>query len=520
MKEDEINELIRRALTTIDAPALISQIAQEFSNAGYSPCRSLIQNLKKLIKSHQYSPTIKLQALKIIKACADTGNSYFLTYLAKKLASRFRSLCSYQSDSSDPQRGKTLFQSDSKSEQNASAGFLNLLLQCIEEWAGRFGADEMGRETIFFKIYMDLKNKGVTFPQIEPNDEENSIKMLLKSIKKLIENNGDISEVKEKLRTVKEFKRNIEKRIAESMEESNEEDIYELIVLNDEINDVCKIYKRWKSRLNPPKGKTKNFEYEPIQVKGVRFNQKIEEYEPKPAPLPDAIEDPIMVELANDKSQRQTSFHMKDLKLNDPDEMSELKEEYLKSKDKLLEYEDLIHMYKADLARLQIKYLEAVEEREEIKCRAESLGSANTKSETTIQDVQEKCKKLENEKASLLEEIEAFKSQNNCLKITIKEAQEKLLKAEEQINKHERYIESIEVMNENLTLKNEELMQKIKNASTQKGSEKQELNNEIPGPIPQLEIHPQEEQKEEVSTVKSDPWGIDGIQWLTQKWKL
>lgn len=131
MKEDELNDLIRKALTTSDNQKIILRIAKEFSAAGYSPCRSLIRNLKRLIKSRQYTPSVKLQALKILKACANTGNSCFLSCLAKKLASKFRAFADHFKNSHD--KGLSLFQAESIQEQNASSEFLILLLQSLEE---------------------------------------------------------------------------------------------------------------------------------------------------------------------------------------------------------------------------------------------------------------------------------------------------------------------------------------------------------------------------------------------------
>lgn len=222
------------------------------------------------------------------------------------------------------------------------------------------------------------------------------------------------------------------------------------------------------------------------------LTKEAEEYEPKQSPDVDIIDDPDMIMIEQSKSDLTP-----DMKSNEPSGLDEMKEEFIKLKDKLLEYEDLIYMYKADLTRLQTRYLEAVEEKEEIKYRHNTMTSENSKNFKDFEDMHGKIKRLEGEKFSLVEEIEAYKSQNNCLKITIRNIQENLEKAEKQIKTNEQLIESIEIMNANLTMKNEELKNEIKNNS----------HNDI-------------EKTEEVKDsedLKLDPWGIDNLPWLKAK---
>lgn len=79
----------------------------------------------------------------------------------------------------------------------------------------------------------------------ESQPEYTRLRKLIKTAHRHIEANENPALIEEKLRIIDDEKKEIEKRIASSMEEqSSEEDTYELLVINDEINDLLRLYKK------------------------------------------------------------------------------------------------------------------------------------------------------------------------------------------------------------------------------------------------------------------------------------
>ena len=128
-----------------------------------------------------------------------------------------------------------------------------------------------------------------------------------------------------------------------------------------------------------------------------------------------------------------------------------------KLREKLLDTEDLVQMYKADLSKLQVKYLEATEGKEELMYRINAILFSIREINKILTDTKKSVEELTRLNFSLNEDLEAYKSQNECLKSSIREIQDSLIKVEKEASKNKKYIEILENGNAALVASNSTL---------------------------------------------------------------
>ena len=149
------------------APGFVSVLA----TGDKSYCKAAGSGFKKAFSSQKLLPVSKLLALTLLDECVMTGNLHFLAYVQNDLLSQIAKLACYQKESSNENRGETMFGAGSLwSEENkqASIVFLNTALNCIRTWGNRFGKQPDGSMTKFYKVYSDLNSLGVHFPMNKP----------------------------------------------------------------------------------------------------------------------------------------------------------------------------------------------------------------------------------------------------------------------------------------------------------------------------------------------------------------
>ena len=170
---------------------------------------------------------------------------------------------------------------------------------------------------------------------------------------------------------------------------------------------------------------------------------------PSPDKLSDSLEKSQIIEriYSPEKEEKESTFR------DDIDNSAE----YYKLKEKLMDTEDLAQMYKTDLAKLQVKYLEVTEQKEEMILRISAILFSNREMNKILNDSKRNIEELTVANFSLTEDVEAYKSQNECLKSSIREIQDSLIKLEREYYKNKKYIETLESGNTVLVASNHTL---------------------------------------------------------------
>lgn len=134
-------------------------------------------SLNSVIKNKSIKPELKLIALEIIHACAQSGNLHFFSALSSKLIKRLALMATHRIDSHYIERGRDLFGNvTSEISLQASVVFLQKLLHYIECWADSVqGSTNRGALRIM-KCYDELVSKGVQFPKRNACLNEDSAK--------------------------------------------------------------------------------------------------------------------------------------------------------------------------------------------------------------------------------------------------------------------------------------------------------------------------------------------------------
>ncbi|CDW78543.1 UNKNOWN [Stylonychia lemnae] len=126
--------------------------------------RPIIETIKKIIKNKKKDSPVKLLALKLLNDCLTQAvNEEFLSYADIKIMSRLGKMARYKKESTDIERGATLF--GLNYNQRASADFLKLLLLFIQKWATIRSIS--GKQTETMKLYSALVKERVQIPNEE-----------------------------------------------------------------------------------------------------------------------------------------------------------------------------------------------------------------------------------------------------------------------------------------------------------------------------------------------------------------
>ena len=116
-----------------DPSKILPKLSKHFPQFDPDQSKEILKYIKANIKSKKNLPTVKLQALKLLKSLMDSKNMNIINYCGKKFYNRFKIFGEYRREIADERRGTYLFNADTRSEQNASEEFLILLLKCIKK---------------------------------------------------------------------------------------------------------------------------------------------------------------------------------------------------------------------------------------------------------------------------------------------------------------------------------------------------------------------------------------------------
>ncbi|CAG9328913.1 unnamed protein product [Blepharisma stoltei] len=440
MKEEDVI-LLKSAVLSIGNQGLIQEVANKYAKAHKTECRDLLKNLLKIMDSQQL-PVYKLQAAKIIEAISETKNLNFIRILGKGLKF-YKEIAKYRCESSDMLRGMDIFLADSDIQREASAEFFILVLQCIQDWAQIYRYDRHKNDSIFFKTYQELKEMGVTFPELIPLDvptEVNTSKIiqniekckdLLASVHRIMmDANPDRKLISRKIKLLIEQKYEFEKEVNTSMENDQFQLINELTQITDEINKAYQIYRYWKKSSIPIK-ETKRISISRSNLLPQPISKNYSDPNPKISPQVDPQLDYQGSAIENDMAKAALSFsefdkspfkgEKGDFELELDPEWKEFKQAYFNLKDKYENALVIITKSEEDYNEINEKLNSAIDENKiknfknkELVKKIKELEisvAKNEENQIVIENYKEINKNLENHINELEIQIKADKEE-------------------------------------------------------------------------------------------------------------
>jgi hypothetical protein len=147
-------ELVTQAVKTAQTYAeVLPHIKKIVRTADQNICRSVVSEIKKIIKDKKNTPVQKFMALELFQECMMLKNIQFVSYAQTKILERLSILA--QKKSSE------LFRDSNKTQEfkDASDRFLSNLLTYMQIWAQAYGYSSNGNPTPYAILYSKLNEK-------------------------------------------------------------------------------------------------------------------------------------------------------------------------------------------------------------------------------------------------------------------------------------------------------------------------------------------------------------------------
>jgi hypothetical protein len=442
--------------------------------------REILDYLKQVLFSKHQVYTSKAQVLLLLRHLNTLPNLTISNYTNKKIVGKLeKNYLDYENIT-----GFELWAKILTAESKEKFEFIILVLQSIETWAESYNTDMRFKSSQFYSVYQSLKSKDFEFPPSflfrTPSEiRTEKLKKDLHRCRKLskeIRRSFSVNN-KKKLKVLSDlaeiYQRYIELEIDKLA--SNRNKVSEdLILTYSDLTQVLNMCNEWK-----------NNGYSAMPEKGVNNNncQQIEDILPKNVPLPD------------DLSRSLEKISEDSIKLSEREENTFREEldqsaDIYKLKEKIMDNEDLIQMYKSDLGKLQVKYLEVTEQKEEMILRINAILFSNREMNKILTESKKAVEVLTAQNYSLSEDLEAYKSQNDCLKSSIREIQDSLIKLEKDSLKNKKYTENLENLNTALTFSNQTLKSELEKSKTIEQALLIKLNKFKPPIKPEIFMNP------------------------------
>lgn len=438
---DSISDQIQSILYLGDPSKALPNLRASFAQFNLDQSKDLLKFLKATIKSRKNPPTVKLQALKILRNSMKSKNPHIVSYCGQKFYDRFKIFCEFRKESNDERRGKTLFNAETKLEQTASEEFLVLLLTCVKDWNECFGKDLRGKATPFCKLYTHLVSKNVAFPLKQYKKDLNLLRQQLLAIKKssrliidLIAEDADHEKIKKIGKSLKSSNRIITNEIEKYMEMEDHSLIQDLNHSLDLLSNAQSSYDSWKSRLN-----ISSFLQSPCYIlpQTCLFLTDV-------APKEHPFTEELSISLQNiefDESSPELIITDRDLEIDKDfgitSELTGLGADYCILKDKYEMAEQNAISLKYQLEVLNEKYLVEVDEKENLEFMIETLSENERK---ITEELTEKIEKL------TIENVE-YRNKSETLTESLRESEKKLEICIENLRVKSEKVESLETSN-------------------------------------------------------------------------
>lgn len=455
MNSKNVQEPLDALVKAIDPEKQIAKLLMVIPTLTDDEIREILLFAKEVISSSQ-SANSRIQVLRLLRQLMQKPIPCVSTYISKKVLGKLLKNLFTNAETAGfdmwadvfPQKPKGIFEL-----------FFNTL-QVIETWAEANTTDSRGKYTQFYLVYQDLKNKNFEFPpsfvyQTANESLKEKLKRDLHRCRKLCKElkKAMALYLKKKSKALCEivdfFQREIEK-IIEYFTQRGGKVPEDLIITYSELSESMSLYVAWKNNGYKLEDKGNLLANSCCQVDEIR---------PKTPPSPDALSKSLellaMIGESSPLRDERESTYREDI---------ENSVDYYKIKEKLLDSEDLVQMYKSDLEKLQVKYLEVTEHKEELMLRISAILFSNREMNKILNESKRNVEVLTATNFAINEDVEAYKSQNECLKSSIREIQDSLIKLEKECYKNRRYIEHLENGNTALASSNQTLKYELEKA--------------------------------------------------------
>lgn len=454
MNNKKIQETLDAVVNSSNYESFIGKIVSIAPCLDDEGLGTILEFIRSQLLSRHSSSYVKIRTLKLTNALLVTNIDAVVSFVSRKIVNKLPKLVNCKEKVTSFDHWVYVHQSFDQTTFELS---LQVLLT-IETWAERYTTDSKGKITRFYEVYMEMKEMELEFPpgflfdilvsskvQLSHRDLSRSRKLCKELKKSFLVKTKKKATTLHKLcemyqRKLEIFKDIITKEMPEMSEDMNR--TYQ------EITETISLYQAWKSN---------GYKLKEEGNLSMPSCTHIEDIIPKCPPSPDSlsnsfemhgIRDSLQI---TDRDERESTI--KDEEFSHP--------EFYKMKEKLYDTEELVSMYKADLAKLQTKFLDVTDKKEELKYRINAILFSNREINKLLTEANKKVEDLTSQNFSLNEDLEAFKSQNESLKISIREIQDCCIKYEKEIEKQNQLIEKLENRNMSLNDSNQTLKVEI-----------------------------------------------------------
>ena len=457
MSQEEALSIFSSIIESAEPEKLIRDLLSIISDLEEDTIKDLIEKIRAILYSKKKSTSPKLQVIRTLKSLMQTKLPSIIAHVHKRIIQGLPDIVIFK----DNCTGFELWQEALKVKDNSGFKFIILALQCIEIWGELHSNDCKGKETLYCKVYQQLKSRKIEFPPsffLQPLSPlpKTHLKRDLHRVRKL--SKQLIREIrfmdKQNAISLKKILNSYEKALQFEIEnqQSIANMVHESVLLTlKDIEEAKELFEKWKSV---------NFCSMPEEGIYACVGVLIEDPLPKEEPFEEDEEDIGGKARARERErerERSKSPAIPDLRANLSKSFLGYQSEMSKLKEKLLDSQDLIDKYQADLSKIQTDYSSVVEERDVLLRKVEDLTESNQILEKSLAESKSLVEEITRKKSYLQKDIEAYNHLNKMHRTMIQELQETCFHLEKDSNHNKTYIENIENANVLLVATNQTL---------------------------------------------------------------
>ena len=490
MNSKQIQESLEGILTSSESEKHIAKLLVVIPALDDDSLNEIMLYIKQVISSKNQPYGSRIQILNFLRQLMIKEIPCIFSYTNKRICLKLLSFLPLE----ETYAGFDIWiEMVSKKEKGLFELFV-LTLQCIEAWAEANTTDSRGKLTQLYTVYQGLKAKEIEFPptylfQTSESLNENLKRDLHRTRKLCKELRKSLGmHLKKKSKTLKDFAEIYQRQLELEIEKYTKNGVDvgdDLLLTYSELTEVISLYYAWK-----------NHGYRLEDKHNILLNicGQIDEVCPKKSPSPDILS--ISLELLAQQGQnsplREDPRQERDSTFRE--EIDTSSDYFYRLREKLMDTEDLVQMYKADLEKLQVKYLEVTEQKEEMMLRINAILFSNREMNKILSESKKAVETLTIANYALNEDVEAYKSQSECLKASIREIQDSMIKMEKECYKNKKYIEHLENGNTALASSNQTLKFELEKSRSNEKALFLQMNSAVevhkPQSIPQIFMNP------------------------------
>ena len=474
MNSKQIQEALEGVVKSSESAREIAKLVAIVPGLSDDSIEEILLYIKQVISSKHPPNTTLIHILNLLHQLMQKKIPCIISYTNKKLISKIFSILPLDGNST----GFDIWIEIASKPETELFELFVLILQCIEAWAEANPTDPRGKPTQLYSIYQELKTREIEFPPTylfqtakeaikehlkrDLHRTRKLCKELRKSLGMHLKKNSktltDIAEIYQRQLEL-EIENYTQKRLAV------DED---LLGTYSELTEGISLYHAWK-----------NNGYTLEEKHNLLLNtcRPIDEISPKEPPPPDVLSSSLelLAEQGRNSPLREDSRQEKDSTFRE--EIDSSSDHFYRLREKLMDTEDLVQMYKEDIEKLQVKYLEVSEQKEEMLLRINAILFSNREMNKILNESKKAVEELTLANFGLTEDVEAYKSQNECLKASIREVQDSMIKMEKECYKNKKYIEHLENGNTVLASSNQTLKCELEKSRSNEKALQLELNS-------------------------------------------